>query len=71
MKFRGYTIEEVVRLLEDSGDSEIDEDPEHQQEDDTLFTSSSTTSQGNNNYNKNKWHFIYYTLTSLIQARWD
>ena len=71
MEFRGYTIEEVVRLLEDSGDSEIDEDPEHLQEDDTLFTSSSTTSQGNNNYSKNKWHFIYYTLTSLIQARWD
>ena len=45
MEFRGCTIEEVVRLIEDSGDSEIDEDPEfllptflssdeeHQQED--------------------------------------
>ena len=67
MEFRGNTIEEVVRILEDSEDSEIDEDPEfllptflssdeeHQQEDrDTLFISSSTTSQGNNNYSKNK-----------------
>ena len=63
MEFLGYTIEEVVQLLEDCGDTEIDEDPEfllptflssdeeHQQEDtDTLLISSSTTSQGNNNY---------------------
>ena len=63
MEFRGYTIKEVVRLLEDSRDSEIDEDPEflqpnflssdeeHQQEDtDILLISSNTTSQSNNNY---------------------
>ena len=74
MEFRGYTIEDVVRLLEDSGDSKIDEDPEillptflssdkeNQQEDtDTLFISCRTTSQGNNSYSFKK---AFHTLLS-------